>query len=90
MAADKKEKPKSERPGFFRRIGRWFRELGGELKKVTWPKFGTVVKKTGVVIGVTLFFLACVMVIDVGLTQLYKLLIKGLETNAAIGLNFLR
>ena len=33
---DKKSDKKSK-PGVFARIGRWFRELKIELKKVVWP-----------------------------------------------------
>lgn len=43
-ASDKAEKAKKDKksdkkskPGFFARIGRWFRELKVELKKVVWP-----------------------------------------------------
>ena len=35
-----------------------------ELKKVTWPSFGSVVKKTAVVLTVTLAFLVVVIGID--------------------------
>ena len=37
--------------------GRFFKETFSELKKVTWPSFGTVVKQTGIVLGVVLVFL---------------------------------
>ena len=33
---DKKDDKKSK-PGIFQRIGRWFREMKSELKKVIWP-----------------------------------------------------
>ena len=45
--ADEKKKavPKStaavkkddKKPGFFARIGKWFRDMGNELKRVVWP-----------------------------------------------------
>ena len=25
------------KPGFFKRVGKWFREMKSELKKVVWP-----------------------------------------------------
>ena len=34
--AEKKAK-KDEKPGFFQRVARWFREMKSELKKVVWP-----------------------------------------------------
>ena len=45
-----------------------------ELKKVTWPKFGTVVKQTGVVLVVVLIFLVVVTGIDSGLNALLQLI----------------
>ena len=34
VTAVKKEEAK---PGFFQRVGKWFREMKSELKKVVWP-----------------------------------------------------
>ena len=34
VTAVKKEDAK---PGFFKRVGKWFREMKSELKKVVWP-----------------------------------------------------
>ena len=47
-----------------------------ELKKVTWPSFGSVVKKTIVVLCVTLFFLVIVFGFDTLLNFLKDLIIK--------------
>lgn len=52
--ADKPKKAKSDKdkkPGIGERISRYFRELKGELKKVTWPSRQDTLKKTGVVIA---------------------------------------
>ncbi|MBQ3047902.1 MAG: preprotein translocase subunit SecE [Clostridia bacterium] len=62
---DKKEK----KPGLFRKL----KEAWGELKKVTWPKFATVVKQTGVVILVVLIFTVVLFGIDYLLGLLYNL-----------------
>lgn len=69
---------KGEAPKKKRGIGRWFKEVFSELKKVTWPSFATVVKQTGVVLLVTLFFLLVLMGMDAVLGKLYDLLISGL------------
>ncbi|MCL2539951.1 MAG: preprotein translocase subunit SecE [Firmicutes bacterium] len=58
-------------------IGKKIKETGSELKKVTWPAFPTVVKKTGVVIAVVLFFLVVLFGIDYLLQFLHKLLLTG-------------
>jgi preprotein translocase subunit SecE len=74
----KNKKEKTDKPNILRRIGKWFKDLFLELKKVTWPSPKKVVKSTTIVIGVTLFFLAIVMLLDLGLSQLYQQLIRGL------------
>lgn len=69
---DKKidKKPKKEKkPGLFKKI----KDSVGELKKVTWASFGTVVKKTGVVLLVVLIFTVVLFAMDFGLGELFKL-----------------
>ena len=70
----KKEKKKSGKPGFFKRIGMKIKEVFSELKKVDWPTFGKVVKQTGVVLVVVLIFLVVITAFDTGLTELVKIL----------------
>jgi preprotein translocase subunit SecE len=60
------------------RIGRWFKEMGSELKKVIWAKPAAVLKQTGVVFAVVGFFILAVWLIDLGLSQVYNLLIRNL------------
>ena len=57
----KKKKSKDKKPS---KIAKRLKETSSELKKVTWPKFGEVVKKTGVVLAVTAAFLLVVFGID--------------------------
>lgn len=49
-----------------------------ELKKVTWPSFGKVIKQTVVVLSVTLAFLLVVVGIDQLLYLLYNFLTKNM------------
>lgn len=60
--AEKKDKPakkdKDKKPGFFARVGRWFREMRSELKKVSWPSAKDTMKNVGTVI-------ACVIIVGV-------------------------
>ena len=46
------------------KIAKRLKETSSELKKVTWPKFTTVLKQTGVVLAVTAAFLLVVFGID--------------------------
>ena len=57
-------KTKNKKPNWFRRVGAKFKETFSELKRVTWPKFSTVVKTTGVVLVVVAAFLAVVTGVD--------------------------
>ena len=51
----KKEK-KTEKVGFFARVGKWLKEMKSELKKVQWPTKKQTVNNTAIVI-------ACVAVV---------------------------
>lgn len=53
-----KKSEKKSKPGIFARIGRWFRELKIELKKVVWPTGKQTVNNTLIVI-------ACVIVVGI-------------------------
>ena len=57
-------KTKNKKPSWFRRVSAKCKETFSELKRVTWPKFGTVVKTTGVVLVIVAAFLAVVAGID--------------------------
>ncbi|MBP3431408.1 MAG: preprotein translocase subunit SecE [Clostridia bacterium] len=48
----KKKKDKEKKGGLVKKT----KETVSELKKVTWPTFGEVVKKTGIVIAFVLIF----------------------------------
>lgn len=60
------------------RIGRWFKEMGSELKKVIWAKPRAVIKQTGVVFAVVGFFIIAVWLIDLGLSFAYEQLVNYL------------
>ena len=53
------------------------KETFAELKKVTWPSFADVCKKTGVVLVVVLIFAFIIFGIDTGLGALMQLLRPG-------------
>ena len=39
-------KKDDSKPGFFKRVGKWFREMKCELKKVVWPTPKTLAKNS--------------------------------------------
>ncbi len=67
---DKKEK--KEKGGIVRKT----KETVSELKKVTWPTFGEVVKKTGIVVAFVVIFGLFLFGVNSLLGYLAKLLIK--------------
>lgn len=72
--ATKKAQPKNKKPNIFVRFGKKCKEVFSELKKVSWPTAGKVVKQTGVVLGVVFVFAVVITLIDLGLGELLKLL----------------
>ena len=69
-------KTKNKKPNWFRRVGAKIKETFSELKRVTWPKFTTVLKTTGVVLVIVTAFLLIVTGVDLGLMKLLGLLTK--------------
>ena len=57
-AKTEKKAKKDEKPGFFKRVARWFREMKSELKKVVWPTPKQTVNNTVIVI-------VCVIVVGI-------------------------
>ncbi len=72
--ANNATKSKKKKPNWFRRVGAKFKETFSELKRVTWPKFPTVLKTTGVVLVVVLAFLVATTAVDSLLGWLLSLL----------------
>jgi preprotein translocase SecE subunit len=68
--AEKKEKKVKEN-----KLAKKTKETVSELKKVSWPSFGKVVKQTAIVLGVVLFFTVILFGIDRLLSWLFTLLV---------------
>ena len=73
VTAVKKEDTK---PGFFKRVGTWFREMKSELKKVVWPSAKTLKNNTLVSIGMMLVSAVAIWVFD----GVASMLVKGIFT----------
>jgi len=71
-------KKDDSKPGFFKRIGKWFREMRSELKKVVWPSRKTLVKNTLIAVGV----MVAAAIVIWGFDELAKMLVKALFTLA--------
>ena len=77
-AVEKKDKPSFiKRVGnFFKRIGRFFKNMWHELKKVTWPSREKLLNYTAIVVLFMVFMIVVIGLIDLGATQLVKLIMK--------------
>ena len=72
---EKNAKVKKEKKPRERKLGKKAKEMTSELKKVTWPTFTDVVKKTGVVLAVVVIFAVVLFGIDTLLGFLFDLLV---------------
>ena len=63
---DKKKDAKADKkkPGVFARIGKWFKDMRSELKKVQWPTRKQTVNNTVIVLVCTLIVGICIWVFD--------------------------
>ena len=52
------------KPGFFKRIGKWFREMKSELKKVVWPSGKQLLNNTIIVLVAVLIVGVIVCLFD--------------------------
>ena len=62
------------KPGFFKRVAKWFREMRSELKKVVWPTRKQLVNNT--VVSVVVMLISALGVW--GFDQIARLLVQGL------------
>ena len=66
------------KPGFFQRIGKWFREMKSELKKVIWPTRQQLTKHSLISVGV----MVVAAVVIWGFDELAQMLVRALITLA--------
>ena len=63
--AKKDKKPeKQKKPSIFARIGKWFKDMKGELKKVQWPTRKQTINNTVIVIVCCIIVGICIWVFD--------------------------
>lgn len=73
MAKESTVKVKSEKVRRHR-----IKEMGSELKKVSYPTFKKTVEQTGIVLSVVIVFTLVLFGIDRLLSFLYELLVSGI------------
>ncbi len=60
----KADKKKEAKPGLFARIGKWFKEMKSELKKVVWPTRKQTINNTVIVIICCIVVGICIWLFD--------------------------
>ena len=73
---NKNSSTKNKKDNIFKRIGKKFKEVFSELKKVQWPSFGKACKQTGTVLVVVAVFMLAVLGIDSLVTLILNLIGK--------------
>ncbi len=53
-----------EKPGIFKRIGKYFKDVRSELRRVVWPDRQEVVSSSMIVVATLVFFVLFTLVID--------------------------
>ncbi len=64
VKTDKKKDRGQKKPSIFARIGRYFKEVVGELKKLTWPTKKELLSYTLTVIGFILLLAVIIYALD--------------------------
>ncbi len=59
------EETKAKKPGIGARMGKWFRELKSECKKIVWPTRQQTTNNTLVVLGCVLVVGVIIWVLDI-------------------------
>lgn len=63
------KKPKKNKKNIFKAIARFFKDLKGEVKKITWPAGKEVVKGTLITLACIAVIGVAVFLVDLGLTS---------------------
>lgn len=52
------------KPGVFKRLGKYFKDVRTELRRVIWPTRQEVISSSGIVVVTLIFFVLFTLVID--------------------------
>ena len=70
----KVEAKANKKPGFFARMGKWFKSVKSEFKKITWSSRKSTLKNFGIVMAIVVASALVIGLVDVGLGALLNLL----------------
>lgn len=72
----KEAKEVRKKESIWKRLGRFFKDYKGELKKITWPTFKQTAKNTGIVLAAMIVIGLIVVLLDMAFSGLIGLLGK--------------
>jgi preprotein translocase, SecE subunit, bacterial len=75
-AVDKTAQAKSKKPSLFSKIGKFFREVRAELKRVQWPSRRETMVYTGVVAVVVVVVTIYLGLVDLGISTVINKIIS--------------
>ena len=70
----KSEAKANKKPGLFARLGKWFKSVKSEFKKITWSSRKTTLKNFGIVMAIVVASALVIGLVDVGLGAILNLL----------------
>ncbi|MEG0913524.1 MAG: preprotein translocase subunit SecE [Oscillospiraceae bacterium] len=63
--ADKQNSAKAKKPSAFSRMGKYFRDVWGEFKKIVWPSRKQIINNTIIVLVTCIAFAVVIWGLDV-------------------------
>ena len=71
-----KNKASEKKPGFWKRIGNWFKGLKSEFKKITWASRRSTFKNFGIVLSIVIASAVVIGIVDIGLGAFFNFLLE--------------
>ena len=75
-ASAKSEAKANKKPGLFARLGKWFKSVKSEFKKITWSSRKSTLKNFGIVMAIVVASALVIGLVDLGLGAILDLLYK--------------
>ena len=75
-ATNAAKRKSSDKPGIFKRLAKYFRDVKGEWKRIVWPSKKTVINNTIVVLVLVLCVAIVVWGLDAAFSAIRSLLIS--------------
>ncbi len=72
----KAEAKANKKPGLFSRLGKWFKSVKSEFKKITWSSRKSTLKNFGIVMAIVVASALVIGLVDLGLGAILDLLYK--------------